>query len=89
MSTCRKLITSDEPQMVPFMELIELGMEGNKNAFNDPKMKKLISDPDTKFDVVITLFFTAHEAGYYLAHRGVIQLKYNSLPETLPENLSE
>ena len=65
----RKLITSDEPQMIPFMDLIELGMEGNKNAFSDPKMKKLLSDPDTKFDVVITAFFAVHEAGYYLAHR--------------------
>ena len=74
----RKLITSDEPQMIPFMELIELGMEGNQNAFKDPKMKKLLSDPDTKFDVVMTLFFTAHEAGYYLAHRFQAQLVFFS-----------
>ena len=74
----RKLITSDEPPTMPFLELIELGLEGNQNAFNDPKMKKIISDPNTKFDVVMTLFFTAHEAGYYLAHRFQAQLVFFS-----------
>ena len=56
------------------MELVELGMEGNRNVFGDLKIKKLLSDPNTKFDVVMTVFFSAHEAGYYLAHRFQAQL---------------
>ena len=72
----RQLIRSDEPPGMPFMELIELGMEGNKNALNDPKMKKLLKDTNTKFDVVITAFFAVHEAGYYLAHRFQAQLAF-------------
>lgn len=59
---------------MPFNELMELGLEGNRNVFGDPKIKKLLSDPNTKFDVVITVFFSAHEAGYYLAHRFQAQL---------------
>ena len=59
---------------MPFSELIELGLEGNRNVLSDQRIKNLLSDPSTKFDVVITLFFAAHEAGYYLAHKFQAQL---------------
>ena len=72
--TYRQMITSEEDPPFPFSELIELGMEGNRNVFKDPSIKKLLSDPNTKFDVVMTVFFSAHEAGYYLAHRFQAQL---------------
>ena len=32
-------------------------------------MKNLLEDSNTKFDVVLTVFFVGHEAGYYLAER--------------------
>ena len=32
-------------------------------------MKKLLDDRNTKFDVVIAVYFLGHEVGYYLADR--------------------
>ena len=43
-------------------------------AFEHPTMKKLLDDPNTRFDIVIAVYIFGHEAGYYLAERFRAQL---------------
>ena len=38
-------------------------------AFYDPRLKALIDDPETKFDVAMVIPFYGDEVGYYLANR--------------------
>ena len=44
-------------------------MVQNESALNNPSIKKLVEDPNTKFDVVLAVYFVGHEAGYNLADR--------------------
>ena len=51
------------------LTLTDGALELSDNVLSDPIMKKMTSDPSTKFDIVIVSPFLAAEAGYYLAHR--------------------
>ena len=48
---------------------VELGLRANEQALSNPKMQRLIKDPNTKFDIVIIQPLYASEIGYYLAYR--------------------
>jgi hypothetical protein len=59
----------DAVPMFPLNDMLGIGLNATSVVLSDPAMKKLLDDPNTKFDVVMTVVFIAHEAGYYLAHR--------------------
>ena len=59
---------------VPVAKMVGVSMNATRNILTDPTMKKMLANPSTKFDVVITVFFMGHEAGYYMARRFGAQL---------------
>ena len=59
---------------VPMSKMLGVSFNATRNILVDPTMKKMLADPNTKFDVVITVYFIGHEAGYYMARRFGAQL---------------
>ena len=52
-----------------FFRFKENVLKLNENALSNAEMKKLIEDPNTRFDLVVVCPFLGSEMGYYLAHR--------------------
>ena len=62
--------SSEELRTNPHYEpIFEDCINASGSAFEHPMMKRMLDDPKTKFDVVITVYIVGHEAGYYLAER--------------------
>ncbi len=53
----------------PIFDLLDAAIETNDNLLGHPRMKQLLSDPETKFDILMVSPFFASESGYYLAHK--------------------
>ena len=66
---------SEELRSNPHYEpIFEDCIKASGSAFDHPTMKRLLDDPETRFDVVIAVYIFGHEAGYYLAQRFQAQL---------------
>jgi hypothetical protein len=51
----------------PVFAVANTALGANNNTLNHPIMKKLLADPNTRFDAVIVSNLLLGEAGYYLA----------------------
>jgi glucuronosyltransferase len=56
-----------------FFEFLDMGVTLNNNSISHPVIKGLLSDPNTKFDLVIANGFMG-EVGYYLAYKWKAEL---------------
>jgi glucuronosyltransferase len=81
-----KLVENNKDEKeIPILEAVDTAITLNDNALNHPVMKKLLSDPNTRFDAVIVSNFMAGEAGYYLAYKWQAELAlYCSAQSRLP-----
>lgn len=72
--------------MAAASKFTELSFNASENAVLDPVFKKIIGDPKSKFDIVMTSVAPGNEIGYFFTHRFNSQLViYCTAQVSLPQ----
>jgi glucuronosyltransferase len=78
----RDALVNDDYGNVHVFHAIDTAVAASDIAINHHIMKKLLADPNTRFDAIIVIPMIACEAGYYLAHKWKAELVLYSTIQT-------